>query len=301
MKTRKHLITLTFIVLACHCTLFTQAKIKLATRSQFCADFSTIATPDSSTALTLFADDNVLIRSFNNSTGFYLQLIAANDPSQQKLLTNGLTVYIDPTGKRKDRYAIIFPSLMSVRQQNVQSGFMPPRDQQQTQPNQEQEQEEQIRPGNPRHPDLTQQVQQINLKGTLFDIDGDSRAVGIEWVKLTITSNQKICYNIRLPYSVFNLNNILPKQLSIGLLSEFSLPQGMQGAALDDRMGGPGGGMGGPDGGMGGPGGGMGNPSEGMGDPGSRMRPNSSGSKSGYSVTSKPVKGWIQLILEEPH
>jgi hypothetical protein len=302
MKTKKHLKTLAFIALACHCSLWTQAKIKLETPSQFCSDFGTIATPDSATALASFADDKLLIRAFNNPTGFYLQLVAANDPTQQKLLSNGLTVYIDPTGKGKDRYAVIFPSAMSLRQQNGQGGFMPPRDQQQMQPGQEQE--GQNKPRRSRRPDPTQQIQQINLKGALFDIDGDSRAVGIEWVKLTVTPNQKICYNIKLPYSVFNLNKILPKQLSIGVLSEFSLPQGMQGSAMGGPgggMGGPGGGMGGPGGGMGGPGGGMGGPDGGMGGPGGGMRPNSSGSKSGYSDMSKPIKGWIQLILEEAH
>ncbi|MBP1640401.1 MAG: hypothetical protein H6Q17_1984 [Bacteroidetes bacterium] len=308
MKTKHHLQKLACIALACSFPLFAHAKIKLETQSQFCPDFTTVATPDSSTLFMSFANDKMLIRAFNNATGFYIQLVATDDPTQQKLLFNGLTVYIDPTGKGKDRYAVIFPSLMSLRQQSGPGGLTPSMDQPQIQPNQGgQGQDDQNQSRGPRRPDPTQQVQQINLKGALFDIDGDSRAVGIEWVKLTTTSNHKICYNIKLPYSIFNLKNSATGLLSIGLLSEFSLPQGMQ-SGSGGGMGGPGGGMGGPGGGMGGPGGGMGGPGGGMGGPGGGMGglgggmdQSTSGSKSTSSEMGKPIKGWIQVKLESTH
>ncbi len=284
MNTTKYLKTLTYIALACGLSSVANAKPKLITQSKYCADFATVAIPDSSTMLTSFADGQALIRAFNNPTGFYLQIEAADESTQQKLLFNGLTVYIDPNGKGKDKYAVIFPAMMSLRQQMGPGGMNLGGEQ----PPAFQDQGGQSQKG-PRRPDASQLVQQINLKGATFDIDGDSRAVGIEWVKLSITSNQKICYNIKLPYSIFNLKNGPSAFLSIGLLSEFTLPQGMQGNS--GGMGGPGGGMGGPGGGMGGPGGGMGGPGGGMG-----MRSNNA--RSSFTNMGKPVKGWIQIELE---
>lgn len=297
MKTKQYLQALVCMALACCFSVSVHAKIKLVTQSQYCADFATVAAPDSSTILSSFADDKALVRIFNNPTGFYIQLIAADDQTQQKLLFNGLTVYIDPTGKGKDKYAVIFPSMMSLRQKNGQGDMTPPERQQSDQ--QEANQGgDQNQPKGSRRPDPAKMVQQINLQGATFDIDGDSRAVGIEWVKLTITPNHQICYNIKLPYSVFSLKNPPLEFLSIGLLSEFSLPQGMQ-SGSGGGMGGPGGGMGGPGGGMGGPGGGMGGPGGGMGGPG--MGQSSDKSKSMFADMGKPVKGWIQVKLDAAH
>ncbi|MDP4202061.1 MAG: hypothetical protein Q8861_05155 [Bacteroidota bacterium] len=302
MHKTHYLRTLACIAFAGCLSVSVYAKAKLVTQSQYCADFASVTPPDSSAMFSSFADGKVLIRAFNNPTGFYIQLVAADEQTQQKLLVNGMTVYVDPTGKEKDKYAVIFPSMMSLRQQMGQTGM----NQEETRPQlqdagQEQGTQNQL---SPRRPDPSKMVQQINLKGATFDIDGDSRAVGIEWVKLTITPNQKICYNIKLPYSVFNLKNSSPEFLSIGLLSEFSLPQGMQSGG---GMGGPGGGIGGPGGGMGGPGGGMGGPGGGMGGPGGGMgAPGGMGQSSGnarsmFAEMGKPVKGWIQTKLDAAH
>ena len=310
MHKTHYLRTLACIAFAGCLSVSVYAKTKLVTQSQYCADFASVTPPDSSTMFSSFADGKVLIRAFNNPTGFYIQLLAADEQTQQKLLVNGLTVYVDPTGKEKDKYAVIFPSMMSLRQQMGQTGM----NQEEARPQMQdanQEQGTQSQRRDPRRPDPSKMVQQINLKGATFDIDGDSRAVGIEWVKLTITPNQKICYNIKLPYSVFNLKNSSPELLSIGLLSEFSLPQGMpSGGGMGGPgggMGGPGGGMGGPGGGMGGPGGGMGGPGGGMGGPGGGMgAPGGMGQSSGnarsmFAEMGKPVKGWIQTKLDAAH
>ncbi|MTK53136.1 hypothetical protein [Paludibacter sp.] len=295
--------TLICIIVAGCLSVSAYAKTKLVAQSQYCADFASVTPPDSSTMFASFADGKVLIRAFNNPTGFFIQLVAADEQTQQKLLFNGMTVYVDPTGKEKDKYAVIFPSMMSLRQQTGQAGM----NQEETRPQPQdagQEQGNQSQQRGPRRPDPSKMAQQINLKGATFDIDGDSRAVGIEWVKLTITPNQKICYNIKLPYSVFNLKNSSSEFLSIGLLSEFSLPQGMQsGGGMGGPgggMGGPGGGMGGPGGGMGGPGGGMGGPGGGMGGPGG-MGQNSGNARSMFAEMGKPVKGWIQTKLDAAH
>jgi hypothetical protein len=299
-----YLRTLTCIAFACCLSVSTYAKTKLVAQSQFCADFTTVTPPDSSTIFSSFADGKILIRAFNNPNGFFIQLVAADEQTQQKLLFNGMTVYVDPTGKEKDKYAVIFPSMMSLRQQSGQTGMNQEEARSQLQDaNQGQGAQNQQR--GPKRPDPSKMVQQINLKGATFDIDGDSRAVGIEWVKLSITPNQKICYNIKLPYSVFNLKNSSPEFVSIGLISEFSLPQGMQsGGSMGGPgggMGGPGGGMGGPGGGMGGPGGGMGGPGGGMGGPGGGMGQSSGNARSMFAEMGKPVKGWIQTKLDTAH
>lgn len=300
MKTRLFLPSMACLLTACLLSMSANAKSKVMGQSQFCNDFATVALPDSATIFTSFADDKVLIRVFNNPTGFYLQLVAVDETTQQKLLFNGLTVYVDPTGKGKDKFAVIFPSMMSARQQGQLGGNN--QDQPSMSPEQSnQDDGNQGRQRGQRHPDPLQMVQQINLKGATFDIDGDSRAIGIEWAKLSVTPDRRICYNIKLPYNLFAIKNLTPSLLSIGLLSEFTMPQSMQGGG--GGMGGPGGDMGGPGGmgghgGMGGPGGGMGGPGGGMGGPGGGMGQGSDNFRSRMTEMSKPVKGWILVQLD---
>jgi hypothetical protein len=321
MQTRHFLQMMMCMIVSCLLAVSSvEAKSKIITQSRFCADFATIAIPDSSTVFTAFADEKALVRVFNNPTGFYIQLMAADEATQQRLLFNGLTVYIDPLGKEKDKYAVTFPSLSALRQKNesglksnMEDQAMPaPPDQNKNQMDSSNWKRPQ--PGGTRRPDPTKIVQQINLKGAIFDIDGDTRAVGIEWVKLTVTPDGRICYNIKLPYKLFSLkNNTLPEALGIGLLSEAAQQQGPMGSG--GMSGGPGGGMGGgPGGGMGGgPGGGMGGGPGGGGmgggpggggmggGPGGGMggSDQQSGSNSRSSEMNKTLKGWIHVTLDK--
>jgi hypothetical protein len=145
-------------------------------------------------------------------------------------------------------------------------------------------------------------VQKINLHGAMLDIDGDTLFAGTSLAKVSLIDNQRICYTIKLPYSIFHKKDLKPENVSVGILSEFSLPQisnggpggGMGGPGGD--MGGPGGGMGGPGGDMGGPGGGMGGPGDDMGGPGG-MSSTKGNSQNRSSQMQQPIKGWIQISV----
>ena len=305
--------------------LSVDAKPKVVTVSTYNADLNAIGTPDSLMSLASFADGKVWIKVYHNADGVKIQLIANDEMTQQKLLMNGLTVYIDPTGKEKDKYAVIFPSAMSLMKQRMQAGGLmqppgqggepmpgmipgqgqaPGLDGTQGQPNANQDPRR-------RKPDPSGIAQQMNMKGAMFDVDGDSRFAGISLAKLTITDTKQICYNITLPYSIFEIKNLAPAFVGIGVLSEYvqmQMPEGAPGGGMGGPPGGgmggsPGGGMGGGSGGMGGgPGGGMGGPGGGMGGPpggGMGGASRQGGSKdSTSSEMKKAVKGWIQAKLE---
>jgi hypothetical protein len=290
-------------------------KIQQSVRSTFCPDLSTIGIPDSVQIFTPFAEGKALIRVYSNDAGIRVQLVAADDATQQKWLFNGLTVYIDPTGKGKDKYAMIFPSAMSLGRQSgglsMGDGLQPPP------PETGGEQDLSGSPARPDtlrgpHPprpghDVSAVVQKMNLKGATLDIDGDTRFAGTSIARVTLTPDRRMCYNVTMPYEIFEIKNLKPDAVSVGILSEFVLPQGMSGSGggMDGGpggggMGGPGGGMGGPGGG--GPGGGMGGgPGGGMGHRGGGMGFGSSG-QSGPTVSAdlkRPVKGWIQVIINQ--
>ena len=298
------------------------AKKKIAvTGSTLCSDLTAVNTPDSAalSMFSIFADGKALVKVYNNPDGIKIQLVAADELTQQKWFFNGLTVYIDPTGKEKDKYAIIFPSAISSQQQGQQPGTDMQRREQgdapqpgmMPDPQQDQAQSQDTArragppnfKGVPRQPDPTRIVQQMNMKGAMFDVDGDSRFAGISLAKLTVTDKKQICYNITLPYAIFEIKNLSPEFMGIGILSEYVQQQMPEGPGGGGGMGGPGGGMGGPGGGMGGPGGGMGGPGGGMGGPGGGMMSDQSSSRKSSSDTrssemKKPVKGWIQAKLE---
>jgi uncharacterized membrane protein YgcG len=262
-------------------------KIKSFATSTYCSDLTDTITPDSVAvkSFTAFADEKALIKVYTNDSELKIQLIAADEKTQQTWLFNGLTVYVDPIGKGSDKYAMIFPSVMSLGRPKM----LP--DNHEQQPNaatqdptsgdlssQGSDQGQQAN----HHPDISLIVQKMNLKGAMLDIDGDTIFAGTSLAKVSLIANQKIYYTIKLPYSIFKKKNLKPENISVGLLSEFSFPQRLTGGS-GDMGGGPGGGMGGPGGGMGGPGGGM---SIKQGD-----------SHNFFSQMQQPIKGWIQVSV----
>jgi hypothetical protein len=254
-------------------------QIKELATSTYCSDLTDTITPDSVAikSFSAFADGKALIKVYTNDSELKVQLIAADEMTQQTWLFNGLTVYVDPTGKGSDKYAMTFPSAMSLghpkmlpdnQNQEQQPGAAPPNsdDLSSPEPNQGQQPN--------RRPDISLIIQKMNLKGAALDIDGDTLFAGTSLAKVSLIDNQRLCYTIKLPYSIFNKKNLNPENISVGILSEFSLPKG--------NMGGPGGGMGGPGGGMGGPGG---------------MPSMQRNSQNRFSHMQQPIKGWIQISV----
>ncbi|MBB3186379.1 hypothetical protein [Microbacter margulisiae] len=270
-------------------------KVKLSATSTFYSDLSNVPTPDSTLAgFTTFADGKALIKVFTNDTGLNIQLTAKDETTQQKWLFNGLTIYVDPTGKGSDKYAMVFPSLMSLGRPDMM------RQSQQTDNPTPQTGQRPPFQG----PDMQMMAQRINSTGATFDVNGDTIFAGPSLAEVTLINPHQLCYNIKLPYSIFHKQNLNPEHLSIGIVSEFKFPQ-RQG---DNRgnMGGPGGGMGGPGGDMGGPGmGGPGMGPGGMGGPGGMngFGPGMSGGQRNksdrFSDMQQPVKGWIEITVAQ--
>ena len=262
-------------------------KIKPFTTSTYCPDLTDTITPDSVAikSFSAFADEKALIKVYTNDSGLKIQLIAADGLTQQTWLFNGLTVYVDPTGKGSDKYAMIFPSAMSLGRPKM----LPDNQNQEQQPgippssNSNDLSSSEINHGQQpnRHPDISLIVQKINLHGAMLDIDGDTLFAGTSLAKVSLIDNQRICYTIKLPYSIFHKKDLIPGNISVGILSEFSLPQRSNE---------------GPGGGMGGPGGDMGGPGDDMGGPGG-MSSTKGNSQNRSPQMQQPIKGWIQIAV----
>jgi hypothetical protein len=260
-------------------------KIKATTTGSYCADFSTIAPPDSLTALSIFADRKALIKVYCNATGVMIQLVSADELTQRQWLFNGLTVFVDPMGKGKKRYSLVFPSVRTMRHAAMSLSDQNGNDSGQTQPaNIDSSQANNQPPQGITNQELRKLIQQFDENGATLNIDAVSSFAGTSLAKVTVAANHQLCYNVILPYALFNIPNLSPQFISVGVLSEFVLPQRNGGTNNDtgeSEGGHRGGGMRG--GGMGGMRGGM-----------SRYN----GGMTGFGDLQKTIEGWIQVTVE---
>jgi hypothetical protein len=265
-------------------------KIKATTTGSYCTDFSTIASPDSLTALSMFADGKALIKVYYNVTGVMIQLVSADALTQKKWLFNGLTVFVDPMGKGKKRYSLAFPSIRMMRHTAMTLSDQNGNDPNQAQSgNMDSTQDNNQPPQGVASPEFGTLIQQFDENGATLNIDGVSSFAGTSLAKVSVAANHLLCYNVILPYSLFNIPNLSPQFISVGILSEFVLPQRNGGSNNDMAEGyGEGGHRGGGmrGGGMGGMRGGMGGMSR------------YNGGMMGSDELQKTIEGWIQVTVE---
>ena len=284
-------------------------KMKSCTTSMYCSDLTDTIAPVNMVikSFSTFADGKALIKVYTNDSGLKIQLIAADEKTQQTWLFNGLIVYVDPTGKSSDKYSMTFPSFMSLGHPKM----LPVNQNQEQQPNATSQDptsgdlsSSDTYPSQhaDNHPDISLIVQKMNLKGATLNIDGNTIFAGTSLAKVSLIADQRICYTIKLPYSIFNKKNLKPENISVGILSEFSFPKRSTesaGGEMGGREGGMGApnGMGGPGNGMGGPGGRMESPEGNMGGLNGGMSSMQSDNHNRFSQMQQPIKGWIQVSV----
>jgi len=277
-----HLMCIVFLFCTLTVLPASAMKIKATTTGSYCADFSTIASPDSLTALSMFADGKALIKVYYNATGVMIQLVSADALTQKNWLFNGLTVFVDPMGKGKKRYSLAFPSIRMMRH-----AAMSLNDPNQAQSgNMDSTQENNQPPQGAANHEFGTLIQQFDETGATLNIDGVSSFAGTSLAKVSVAANHLLCYRVILPYSLFNIPDLSPQFISVGILSEFVLPQRNDGSNNDMEEGrGEGGRRGG---GM--RGGGM------RGGIGGMSRFN--GGMTGFGDLQKTIEGWIQVTVE---
>lgn len=169
-----------------------------------------------------------------NSDGeyFFGQFNILHPELQMRILMQGITFYIDPTGKKKEKYALHFPPASQV--QETMHNLTPP------QPGRKNDTD----PGNPRLPDITPLVNALAREGTTFDINHREQEYRKEWATITLdTMTHRLSYTFIIPVETMLAEKKLTDTWSLGLFSEGGHP-GNGGPGQNPGMGRPGMGMG---------------------------------------------------------
>jgi len=181
----------------------------------------------------LSADENLLL----------VRLQLAEPALQMRVLMQGMDIYIDPTGRKREKYAIVLPSAFDVRNLVAQP-----------------EEGGASKKGNEnKRPDMMPLIEALNIYGATLDVNGRKQKFSNNQFRIVLSrDNGLLDYYIMLPKAMLMNEKKLSTTWSVGLYAE--LPEGAGGPPAGMMQGGPGGGPGGPGGGPGGggPGGGPG-------------------------------------------
>jgi hypothetical protein len=214
-------------------------------------------------------DDGFKIGFFNDADYLYIFMATWNRQTQAQILMNGLTVWIDATGRNKQTFGINYPMKRSMPDSTGMPPGMPAG------------LSTGDRSGAPSN--ASGESRQAFLKGMLAEAQVELTILGAGGEPLVSMSaaddgkggiaamidiaNRTLIYEIRIPLAPsdslpFVVNAAPGAMIGVGFKvgkSEMP-PMKPSGEGSPGDMDGAGGGMGGPGGGMGGPGGGMGGP-----------------------------------------
>jgi len=201
----------------------------------------------------------------NDEKNLYVCIRATEQPIQMKIMSSGMEIWLDPSGKNKEAAGIQFP-LPGNHGQKTKAENMPP----------------DMKLGkNPGRMNMAEQFQleepQLTLSGFLPEYNGTFKVSNLNGVKAAINWDEQnaMTYELAIPIHSFYIHDIetLKDNPVIGFKINVKAIAGMgngpngggkrggpPGGAGQGPGGGPGGGMGGGSGGGpgGGPGGGMG-------------------------------------------
>lgn len=176
-----------------------------------------------------------------NSDGEYLfgQFNILHPELQMRILMQGITFYVDPTGKKKEKYAIHFPAASAV--EGVMSQMAPP------EPGEDMVEDV--------LPDIKPLITTLARLGVEYEINRKTQQFERDWSSINIDdSTHCLSYTFIIPVEQMLTEKKLSSTWKFGLYSEGGRPTnggpGTSGGRQGPSMGGPG--MGGP--GMGGPG-----------------------------------------------
>lgn len=137
-------------------------------------------------------DDNLFVR-----------LSVGNPQLFMRMLMQGLTLYVDPTGGKKEKYAILFPSAADV--QAAMENFQPTKN---------------TRFGNSEQsrPDISPLIKEMNKVGVVFDINGKVRRLGESRsiIELEI-ENETLNFYALIPKTQMMAEKKLSSEWSIGI------------------------------------------------------------------------------------
>lgn len=219
----------------------------------------------------------------NDEKHLFFIIRIADEAAQQRIMQNGLEIWINKQGKKKKVTGITFP--LPMTKDSKMGKNRPP---------------EKIKSlsSTERSPEMPLRSSELTLTGFLID-NGKQPAKGCP-IQVALSKDPSDCliYELAVPFNSFYKESLdrddtnVPFCIGIAVKGTESSAGSNEAGKMGDSggMGGPGGGMGGPGGGMGGPGGGMGGPGGGMEGMGS-----SGGMKTSSNSSDKIF--WIKTCL----
>ncbi len=205
-----------------------------------------------------------------SSDGEYLfgQFTILHPELQLRILMQGLTVYVDPTGKKKEKYAINFPAASAV--QDVMLHMAPPS----VSSNRNEDE----------LPDISPLVNALSSYGAEFEINGKHKSYEQEWACITLDPESHVLsYSFILPTEELLKEKKLSDTWRMGLFSS-------GGNSFGD---GPGNGPG-----MGAPG--MGAPTRGLNPPKGKERSNDEKAATNLrKMMMKDIEQWTAFSFNE--
>lgn len=158
------------------------------------------------------------------SDGCYLlvQLQTLHPVIQMRLLMQGVTFYIDPTGRKKEKYAVVIPSASDVKDRMEPMLSL---------------QEADSTHGNKR-PDIRPLIKCLSDYGAVFDVNGKCSLIPKNSFSIYVDENNGgLVYSVLLPVEHFLKEKKLSEQWRLGIYTEGGRPD--LGGPEFDRGGGP--------------------------------------------------------------
>lgn len=128
---------------------------------------------------------------------------------QLRILMQGLNVYIDPTGKKKEKYALHFPAASAV--QSVMSQMAPP--------------EPSDTMNDELSPDISPLVSAISLLGAEYEINGKRQEFSLENTAVVLDDSiHCLSYTFIIPVEKMLTEKKLAEEWKLGIYSEGGKP-----------------------------------------------------------------------------
>lgn len=146
---------------------------------------------------------NILLCSDGES--LLVQFKIMHPAIQMRLLMQGMTLYIDPTGRKREKYSVILPSANDVKEQmQMMKPQRPSRD-----------------AANMQRPDIRPLINSLSIYGAILDINGKSSFINSG--NFVINLNEKsasLIYTVLIPVKQMLKENKLSDKWRIGLYSQ---------------------------------------------------------------------------------
>ena len=181
-------------------------------------------------SLVVFLDNNPYAIEVNMLTEGTKVFICADDDNLfarisvgnpmlfMRMLMQGLTIYIDPTGKKKEKFAVFFPSAKDV--QNVMNNYQPIQNAQMS---------------NEEKPDIVPLITEMNKKGVVFDVNGKSCILHTNRYFIALNpENETVDYYVLTPIKQMMQEKKLSDMWSFGIYVDTPSPEAEGPKMLDE-------------------------------------------------------------------